>query len=189
MSSSSQQIAPIMMLEMTLLIIGIIALIASISTLARVRRGVPDERRRKNKIEPFIPRCGELNIQSLKPSPQPAFKKDAEFHMTMGLRKLDEKNWLTIDRNTTITTVSGQTSSGTITAIRMMFCNAFLARRMLAQKLWRLSRNSWLRDTLRCLSSGAAQRVKTGSATWKPPKCSRSMRRIWEWPHWRLRQD
>lgn len=87
------------MLEMTLLIIGIIALIASISTLARVRRRVPDERPTKNRIEPFIPWCEEFNIQSLKPSPQPAFKKDAEFHMTMGLRKLDEKNWLTIDRN------------------------------------------------------------------------------------------
>ncbi|KAI9721243.1 MAG: hypothetical protein M1812_002404 [Candelaria pacifica] len=82
-----------------LVIIGIIALIMSISTLARVHRRVRYEPPRRKEIRPFISLGKDFNIQSLEPSPQPAFRKDAKYHMTMGLRKFDETNWLTIDKN------------------------------------------------------------------------------------------
>ncbi|KAI9759719.1 MAG: hypothetical protein M1835_000323, partial [Candelina submexicana] len=87
------------MLEIILASTGLLISIISVLTFTKVQRSVSHDQPKRNLIEPFIPWGEDFNVQNLEASPQPAFRKDAKFHMTMGLRKLDKANWLTIDKN------------------------------------------------------------------------------------------
>lgn len=40
-----------------------------------------------------------FDLQALEPYSQQPFQQSGKYHMTMGLRRLDAENWLTIDRN------------------------------------------------------------------------------------------
>jgi len=67
-----------------------------LTILVIVWRGVPCERA----AEPDTPsnRPEVFDLQALEPYPHRPFNQGGNYHMTMGLRRLDEENWLTVDK-------------------------------------------------------------------------------------------
>lgn len=78
--------------EVTLLLV--LLLLPSLLVLWRTL--VP---KREEKIDTSSNKADVFDLQALEPYPQHPFNRNEKYNMTMGLQKLDVKNWLTVDKN------------------------------------------------------------------------------------------